>query len=123
MRSKSRQKARELRTSGKSRLGNENRTRISFTVSKSDTLQGIQDKFPSEPVKCNDMSAVYSQGSYGAKKSESSKTHDTQRQSKHYSGRITRSRGSRQETSEINEPDTTVSCNPKVSYSVWEMGP
>ncbi|KAI3494499.1 hypothetical protein L1887_40748 [Cichorium endivia] len=59
------------------------------------------------------MSGVNSQGSYGAKKSESSKTHDTQRQSKHYSGRITRSRGSRQETSEINELDTTASCNPK----------
>ncbi|KAI3494505.1 hypothetical protein L1887_40754 [Cichorium endivia] len=148
-RSKSRQKARELRTSGKSRLGDENRTGISFTVSKSDTLQVTQDKCPSEPAKCNDISGANSQGngrtcddkhsflndhsktsdkeelhggvnlhdtslgSYGAKKSESSKTHVTQRQSKHYSGRITRSRGSRQETSGINELDTTASRNPK----------
>ncbi|KAI3496770.1 hypothetical protein L1887_39145 [Cichorium endivia] len=84
-RSKSRQKARELRTSGKSCLGDENRTRISFTVSKSDTLQVTQDKSPSEPAKCNDKEELdggvnlheTSLGSYGAKKSESSKTHDT----------------------------------------------
>ncbi|KAI3496801.1 hypothetical protein L1887_39177 [Cichorium endivia] len=102
---------------------------LEFRVSKSDTHQATQDKCSSEPAKCNDKEELdggvnlheTSLGSYGAKKSESSKTHDTHRQSKHYSGRITTSRSSRQETSGINEPDTTASCNPKVSYSVWDL--
>ncbi|KAL4579978.1 hypothetical protein LXL04_016150 [Taraxacum kok-saghyz] len=160
-RSRSRQKALELRNSGKttakSCLSKEDRTRISFTgdtISQNDCHQVTQD---SEPDKCNDHSktndkeesggkssqqsdqadgvmegvnlADISLGSYGAKKSVTCKTHDTQRQSKLYSGRVTRSRGSSQQTNGINkssELSTSVSCNSKegrgaLSYSLGDL--
>ncbi|KAI3703076.1 hypothetical protein L6452_28831 [Arctium lappa] len=55
-------------------------------------------------------------GSYAAKKSITGKTQDTQRQSKLYSGRLTRSRSSVQQTSGINNSPKlgkSSSCNPK----------
>ncbi|XP_023740092.1 uncharacterized protein LOC111888191 [Lactuca sativa] len=205
-RSKSRQKALELRTSAKtsakSCLGDESRTRISFTggeVSKSDFHQVTQDKRPSEPGICNDISGAnsvaaegkgrtrfsgrlagsstsdekhssmsdlsktndqeeldggilaqstgqhsghadgvmegvnlldISLGSYGAKKSAIGNTNDTQRQSKPYSGRITRSKGSTQQTGGLNkslEVGTSASYKPKegsigaLCYSIGDL--
>lgn len=71
-RSKSRQKAREIRTNGKatakSCLRNENGTRISFSgdsKSKKDIDQVIQDKYPSDTSKCNNTSGATSMAKEG----------------------------------------------------------
>ncbi|KVI02334.1 hypothetical protein Ccrd_019377, partial [Cynara cardunculus var. scolymus] len=71
-RSKSRQKARELRTNaktaGKSCLCRENRTHISFSgdsVSKSEIHEITQDKCPSELDKCNHISGANSVAAEG----------------------------------------------------------
>ncbi|MFS7928979.1 putative inner centromere ARK-binding protein [Helianthus anomalus] len=189
-RSKSRQKARELRTAGKntakSRLNNENRTHISLSgesKSKKDFHHVIQDKCPSDMNKWNNISVAEEGndekgndgtshnkigssfdkeeldddiiveptgeslqqscrvndvieganlpdvclGSYASKKSITRKLQGTKSHNNRFSGRITRSRSSRLQTSGINQsskPGTSVSRNPKgagaLSHSVGD---